>query len=174
MLSRPVKAAVVLLPIIGLMLAASSVLAAGVGVTPGKMEFRVRPGGMEVQTLSIINPSDEELQFLVYVEGEHEEWFKVTPSEFTLSPRENRDIEVAVTPPITAFIDAKDHDLSICVVSLLSGYNLNVGAGVKVAAHVQLLEFPLMAVQWWIVTAVLIVALVMGIIVGRRRRVRYG
>ena len=104
MLYRLLKPLILLLSIIGLLSFSSLALAAGVGVTPGKMEFRVRPGGVEKKTLCVINPSDEESQFLVYVEGEHEEWFKITPSEFTLGPQETRDIEVAVAPPFTAFI----------------------------------------------------------------------
>ena len=179
---RLVKAAVILLPIIGILLAASSALAAGVGVTPGKMEFRVPPGVIDKKTLYVINPSDEESKFLVYVEGEHKEWFKIMPSEFTLGPEETRSVEVAVAPPFTAFIASGHHDFSICVVSLPPGYNLNVGAGARIAAHVQILGLPyllswvssLMAIQWWIVTALLIIALIIGIIVGRRWRVRRG
>ena len=170
MLHRLLKPLILLLSIIGLLSFSSSALAVGVGVTPGKMEFRVHPGGIEAQTLSVINPSNEESQFLVYVEGEHAEWFKITPSELTLGPQETRGIEVAVAPPFTAFIATGHHDFSICVVSLPPGYDLNLGAGVKVAAHVQLLEFPLMAIQWWLVAAALTVALVTGVIVRRRRR----
>lgn len=170
MLYRLLKPLIWLLSIIVLLSFSSSALAVGVGVTPGRMEFRVRPGGMETQTLSVINPSDEESQFVVYVEGEHEEWFKITPGEFTLRPQETRGIEVAVAPPLATFIATKHHDFSICVVSLPPGEDLNLGAGARVAAHVQLLWFPLVAVQWWIVTAVLAIALVTAVIVWRRRR----
>lgn len=172
MLYRLLKPLILLLSIIGLLSFSSSALAVGVGVTPGKMEFRVRPGGIEAQTLRVINPSDEESQFLVYVEGEHEEWFKITPSEFTLGPQETRGIEVAVAPPLTAFIATENHDFSICVVSLPPGYDLHLGAGVKVAAHVQLLEFPLMAIQWWILTAVFVIVVAIGLSFWRRQKAR--
>jgi len=173
MLYRSLKPLIWLLSIIVLLSFSSSALAVGVGVTPGKMEFRVRPGGIEAQTLSVVNPSDEESQFMVYVEGEHEEWFRITPGEFTLGPQESRGIEVAVAPPLTTFIATEHHDFSVCVVSLTPGYDLNLGAGARVAAHVQLLGLPLMAIQWWLVAAVLAVALVTAVIVWRRRRARH-
>jgi len=178
MLYRLLKPLIWLLSIVVLLSFSSSALAVGVGVTPGKMEFRVYPGGMKAQTLSVINPSDEESQFVVYVEGEHEEWFRITPSEFTLGPHEVRGVEVAVAPPLSTFVTAEHHDFSVCVVSLPPGEDLNLGAGARVAAHVQLRGLPylwswgssLMAVQWWIVTAVLAIALVAAVVVWRRRR----
>ena len=178
MLYRLLKPLILLLSIIVLLLFSSSALAVGVGVTPGKMEFSLYPGGTQAQTLSVINPSDEESKFVVYVEGEHEEWFRITPGEFTLGPQETRAVEVAVSPPLSTFITTEHHDFSVCVVSLAPGEDLNLGAGARVAAHVQLRGFPylwswgssLMAPQWWIVTAMLAIALVAAVIIRRRRR----
>jgi P pilus assembly chaperone PapD len=167
---RLVKISIVLLPIIGLLLSVSSVLALSVGVSPGRMDFKIRPGGTAVQTLNVINQSEQAAQFQVYIEGGHEGWFEITPAEFTLNGGEVREVEIAVAPSLLTA--SGEHDFTICVLCLTPETNLRVGAGVKVPAHVQLLEFPLMALQWWIAAAVLIIALVMGIIVGRRRRMR--
>ena len=171
MAGKLAKASVVLLPIIGLLLAASSALALSVGVSPGKMDFKVRPGGTAVQTLNIINQSEQAAQFQVYIEGGHEGWFEITPAQFTLNGGEVRGVEIAVAPSlITA---TGDHDFTICVLCLAPEAELRVGAGVKVPAHVQVTEFPIMALEWWIATAAFVLALITGIIVGWRIRARY-
>jgi hypothetical protein len=167
---RLLKVLVVMLPIIGLLLGTSSALALGVGVAPGKMEFKVRPGGSEVQTLYVINQSDQETEFQVYVEGKNENWFEITPSQFTLKAKETREVEIVVAPPLVTI--PGDHDFSMCILCLASETDLRMGAGVKVPAHVQITS-PIMAMEWWIAMAAFILALVLGIIVGRRQRVKY-
>jgi len=153
-------------------LAASSALALSVGVAPGKMDFTVRPGGTEVQTLNIINQSDQASHFQVYVEGGHEGWFEIDPAEFTLNAGEVRGVEIAVAPSL--FTVPGDHDFDMCVLCLPPESELRVGAGIKVPAHVQVTEFPIMALGWWIAIAAALLVLIIGIIVGWRLRARYG
>jgi P pilus assembly chaperone PapD len=172
MAGKLAKASVVLLPIIGLLLAASSALALSVGVAPGRMDFTVRPGGTETQTLNIINQSDQASQFQVYVEGGNEGWFEITPADFVLSAGEARGVEIAVAPSL--FTAAGDHDFDMCIVCLPPEAELRIGAGVKVPTHVQVTEFPIMALQWWIATFALLLALIIGLIAGWRLRARYG
>jgi len=172
MAGKLAKASVVLLPIIGLLLAASSALALSVGVAPGRMDFTVRPGGTETQTLNIINQSDQASQFQVYVEGGNEGWFEITPADFVLSAGEARGVEIAVAPSL--FTAAGDHDFDMCIVCLPPEAELRIGAGVKVPTHVQVTEFPIMALQWWIATSALLLALIIGLIAGWRLRARYG
>jgi len=155
-----------LLVVLSLIIFPSQVLALGLGVAPGKMEFNVRPGGTEVQTLHVINQSNQESQFQVYVEGEFEEWFLITPGEFTLAPQQSKGVEIVVTPPLTA---SAEHDFSICVVSLPSGSNLRIGAGVKVPTRVQILEFPVALILGCGVTS-LVLVLLAGILMWRRRK----
>jgi len=166
-LPRPL---VLLLSIAALLLFPWSALAAGIGVAPGKMEFSIRPGSMATQTLYVINQSDQESLFQVYVEGEKEEWFKITPSEFILGPQATKSVEIGVAPPLTA---TESHDFSILVVSLPPDNDLRLGVGVKVAARVQLLEFPLMAIQWWLVIAALVVTGGIGLFFWRRRKAHH-
>jgi len=172
MASKLVKASAVLLPIIGIVLAASSALALSVGVAPGKMDFTVRPGGTEVQTLNIINQSEQASQFQVYVEGGHQGWFEIDPAEFTLNAGEVRGVEIAVAPPLVTA--AGDHDFDMCVVCLPPEAELRVGAGIKVPAHVQVTEFPIMALGWWIAIAAALLVLIIVIIVRLIARARYG
>ncbi|MBA7573517.1 hypothetical protein ES708_15315 [subsurface metagenome] len=172
MAGKLAKASVVLLPIIGIVLAASSALALSVGVAPGRMDFEVRPGGTEVQTLNIINQSDQASQFQVYVEGGYEGWFKITPAEFTLNAGEVRGVEIAVAPSL--FTAAGDHDFDMCILCLPPEAELRIGAGVKVPTHVQVTEFPIMALGWWIAIAAALLVLIIVIIVRLIVRARYG
>jgi P pilus assembly chaperone PapD len=172
MLGKLFKASIFLLPIIGLALAASSALALSVGVSPGRMDFTVRPGGSEAQTLNVINQSEQASQFTVYVEGGPESWFEITPAEFVLNSGEVKGVEIAVAPSL--FTTAGGRDFNTCIVCLPPEAELRVGAGVKVPTHVEVTEFPIMAIQWWIVAAALLLALIIGLLVGWRLRSRYG
>lgn len=165
MLLRVLKLSLLLL-IINLTFFPSQTLAVGLGVTPGKLDFTVRPGGTEVQTLHVINQSNRESEFRVYVEGKYEKWFLISPGEFTLPPKQSKGVEIVVTPPLTAL---GEHEFSICVVSLPPGSDLRIGAGIKVSAHVQILEFPIALILGCGVTTL---ALLAGILMWRRRKAR--
>ncbi len=157
-----------LLVVLSLIIFPSQVLALGLGVTPGKLDFSVRPGGTEVQTLNVINQSNQESLFRVYVEGEFEEWFLISPGEFSLAPQQSKGVEIVVAPPLTA---SDEHDFSICVVSLPAGSDLRIGAGVKVPAHVQILEYPVaLILEGGIATLALVV--LASILIRRRQRTR--
>ena len=149
----------------------SPALAMGLGVTPGKMNFNVRPGGNEFQILYIINQSDRPSDFEVYIEGKNVKWFKVTPDEFSLGAHEVNGVEIVLSPPLTA--KPQQYEFSVCVVSLPPGSDLRLGAGIKVPAQVQITELPVMPIQWWIVFAVIISAVSAGITVWRKRKTRY-
>jgi len=154
--------------VLSLIIFPSPVLALELGVTPGKLDLSVRPGGTEAKTLNVINQSNQESLFRVYVEGEYEEWFLITPGEFTLASQQSKDVEIVVAPPLTA---SDEHDFSICVVSLPPGSDLRIGAGIKVPAHVQILEFPIALILGCGITALALVLLA-GILIWRRRKVR--
>jgi P pilus assembly chaperone PapD len=146
----------------------SVALAMGVGVTPGRMEFSTRPGGVQAQTLYVINESTEQSKFRVFVKGgEASEWFKITPGEFTLAPKQSTAVEITFAPPLIATHGERNVD--ICVVSIPTGSDLRVGAGIKVPTQVEITGLPLMSLQWWILSAILIVALVVAVLVWRYR-----
>jgi len=159
-------------PLLGVLVYAASALALSVGVSPGKLAYSVRPGGVEINTLSVVNQDSEASDFEVYVEGENSEWFTVTPGSFTLGGQEQKSVEIALAPPITA--PPQEFDTTVCVVSLTPGADLRIGAGIKVSTHVQVTALPIMSFQWWIVAAVILVVIVIGAFILWRRRVRYG
>ncbi len=172
MFRRLFRAAITILSAAVFLMAASSVSAAGLGVTPGKVAFTVSPGSTELQTLQIINQDSQASEFEVYIEGDDNGWFTITPSRFTLESREQREVEVELSPPITA--DAEEYELTICVVSMPPGAQLRIGAGVKVPVHVQVTELKVMNVQWWIVSVIILACLAIGAFFWWRRRVSHG
>jgi P pilus assembly chaperone PapD len=172
MAGKLAKVSIVLLPIIGLLMSAASAFALSVGVAPGRMDFTVRPGGSEAQTLNVINQSDQASYFQVYIEGGNQGWFEITPEEFTLNGGEARGVEIAVAPSL--FAAAGDHDFDMCIVCLPPEAELRIGAGVKVPTHVQVTEFPIMALEWWIGIAAALLVLIIVIIVRLIARARYG
>jgi hypothetical protein len=168
---RKILAVLPIFLVFSLVMYPSPASAVGIGVSPGKVEYRVLPGGTAVQTLYVINQSDCETELLVHIEGGNEDWFEITPREFTLNVQETEGVEIRVSPPLMT--PPQEQDVSICIVALPSDSDLRVGAGIKVTAHVQLLEFPLTAIQWWLVTAILTVFAVAGILVWWRRKARH-
>lgn len=146
------------------------VLAVGVGVTPGRMAFSVRPGASQVQTLRIVNQDSQPANLEVYVEGAHDKWVRITPDEFTLDSQEQKDVTIEVAPPITA--SPEEYNLTICIVSMPTSSDLRVGAGVRVDAQIEVTKFPIMPIQWWIVSAIILAAIVtVGILIWRRTKV---
>jgi len=168
---------VFLLLIAFLVLFPSQVQALGVGVTPHKLELEVYPLGSATSQINVLNTSSEEGLYRVYVEGEGEEWFSITPEEFVLEPDSSQVVEVAISPPLTAH---GEYHASICVVSLVSASELKVGCGVKVPVHIVIIPPPPIGrvaeiMQGsslpWIIIAVA-TAVVIGVVIRRRRRVR--
>ncbi len=162
MLHRLRTASAVILPVVVLLLGASSVLGAGVGVSPGRMEFSVRPGGMETQELYVVNQNSEAADFVVYVEGRNAGWFRITPAEFTLPGKGHRNVEIELTPSIIAY--PQEYDISVCVISMPVGSDLRIAAGIKVATHVQITGLPIMAVQWWIASVAIVLIMAAGVV----------
>ncbi len=160
-----------MLPVTVLLLCTSSVLGAGVGVTPGKMEFSVRPGGMQTQELYVVNQNSETAHFAVYVEGRNARWFTITPAEFTLPGNAHRNVEISLTPSLIAY--PQEYDVSVCVISMPVGSDLRIAAGIKVATHVQITELPIMAIQWWIASIAIALIMAAGIAAWRRRKANH-
>jgi hypothetical protein len=166
-----VKVLTVIVLLLGATLGASPADAAGLGVTPGRLAFSVRPGGTELQTIYIINQDDRVSDFEVYPEVGYE-WLTVTPGRFSLGGYERRGVAISLAPPLST--DPGTYDLNICVVSMPPGGDLRIGAGVKVPARVQVTDLPVMSMQWWLVAAIILGVLAAGTGILWWRRRRYG
>ena len=172
MLFRASKLSSLLLILTFLMLLSTPVLALGLGVTPAKLDFSVSPGGTEKKTVNVINQSDTEAQFQVYVEGEYEEWLVIKPNEFALAPYQIEEVEIKVKPPFNA---TGEHRCSVCVVSLSPDSGLRIGTGIKVPVEISLKGLPVVMGRVPIMVVLLsgiaaAAILISGILIWRRRR----
>ena len=166
-----IKSLIVILPVIILLLCSASALAIGISIAPGEMEFCVRPGDTAMKTLYVINQANQESEFQVYVEGENKDWFMITPGEFALNPLETESVEITIAPPLMT--EPEEHDLSICIVSIPPASDLSIGAGIKVPVHIQVIELPLMAIQWWIASIAILVIVATSLLVLWWRKARH-
>ncbi|MDY6833222.1 MAG: hypothetical protein SVY53_00260 [Chloroflexota bacterium] len=107
--------------------------AAGVGVSPGELDFEVISEVPVMDALTIANTHDNKSSYHVYAEGEYGDWFEITPEEFSLSPNETSEVIVKVLPLATT---QGNHTAKICIVSFDPSSDLAVGAGVKVRANI--------------------------------------
>jgi len=175
-LTKVARLFLILIPLLALLPGQAQAL--GIGVVPHELELEAYPLGSAVSSLKVLNPSDERAQFQVYVEGEYEEWFSITPKEFMLASQESQEVKIAISPSLIA---SGDHHASICVVSLISASELKVGTGVKIPVHIHIVAPPLLArmgvnatglplLVIFCAVALLLLALAIGIFIWRRRK----
>ncbi|MFC2045585.1 hypothetical protein ACFLUH_02790 [Chloroflexota bacterium] len=169
--------ATLLLSITALLLPCSQLHAVGVGVIPSSLELEASPLGSTTSPVNVLNSSDEEALYQVYIEGDFNSWFSISPSEFTLGPHESQEVLITLSPPITA---TGEHDVSICIVALASASELKIGCGVKIPTHVKIIAPPPLSVIGVNVTGppllgmvgAILIGITTGIILRRRRRSR--
>jgi len=156
----------------------SQAQAVGIGVAPNRLELEAYPLGSATSSINVINTSTEQSLYQVYVEGDCEEWFSITPVEFVLNADSSQEVQIVVSPSLTA---SGEQDVNICVVSLVPASELKVGCGVKIPVHIRIISPPPLAVMGIdatgttllvivIITALLVVALVTGIFIWKRRK----
>ena len=147
-----------------------SIGAMGLGVIPGRLDFHVRPGGTETQTLHVVNQSDAPSHFEVYVEGEWTDWFAVAPGEFILHGGEVKAVEIALATPLTAKL--QEYEATVCVVTLQPDSDLRLGAGIRIPARARVTVLGLSAttVRWWLAGALATAGLTIAIVVAFKRR----
>jgi hypothetical protein len=173
MKSKVVKTAILMLPLLCLIIISSPVFALGIGVTPGKLNFDVSPGSTTSQNLNVVNQSDSETKFIIYTDDDFKEWFNIQPAEFVLAAHKTKDIEIFVSPPLMAKQNL--HNATIYIISTPPESKLQLGAGIKVAANVQIMPTVLLRVELWIIAAGVLLAIILGILVWRKyRNNRYG
>ena len=140
--------------------------ASGVGVSPKELHFDAHDSGF-THTLYVINTGDAESSYKVYAEGEYGSWFEISPNEFRLAPNELIVLEISLSPP--PGVSGK-HIANICVVSFESLSRLQIGAGIKVPAYIDIEALPV-SIPMVIALAVVFLAVLIGIgIFWRRKR----
>lgn len=111
--------------------------AAGVGVSPHKLEVEALPSGSTSCSLNVINISEEELIYVVYVEEEDlRGWFNINPQEFTLEPGRSQEVQLDISPPGKT---SGEYQTDVCIVGLVHKSELRIGCGVKVPVNIHVL-----------------------------------
>ena len=163
--------------LLGLLLLPTRAAASGVGVTPGSLELETSPLVKATGSIVVINTSSEEGLYQVYIEGETAEWLSISPEEFVLEASGSQVVEITVSPPLTA---VGEHEVEVCVVSLVCTLELKVGCGVKVPLRIIILPpspvgmvagYSAESLLLWIVIAV-VAAIIIPVAVRRRRKAR--
>jgi len=163
--------------LVGLLLFPSRVAASGVGVIPGSLELETYPLAKATGSIVVTNTSDEAGSYEVYIEGEEAGWLSISPEEFVLEATGSQVVEITVSPPLTA---VGEHEVEVCVISLVRASELRVGCGLKVPLRIIILPpspvgmvagFKTGSPLSWIAIAV-VAAIVIPVAIRRRRKAR--
>ena len=120
-----------------IILFSSPVAAIGVGVSPHQLEVAAYPSDSVRSSIHVINTSDEESRYQVYIEEEDlSSWFQVSPQEFVVGPGDHQEVQLDISPPATA---SGEYQTNVCVVGLIHASELKVGCGVKVPVSIRIL-----------------------------------
>jgi len=127
------KRLVWLLPVIMTLLLLTPLPVLAVGVTPGELNFRVGSGQQCTRTLEVINDENQTVVYRIYADKEHESWFSISPAEISLAPQQSGEIEITVSPPLTAL---GEHNAFIYITSAEPSSGLQVTLGIKLRANI--------------------------------------
>jgi uncharacterized membrane protein len=72
--------------------------AAGIAISPSRLQFELYKGETAESALTIINPGGQEIGFSLSTD-EYRDWFSFSESDGFLQPGENRLIRIRVSPP---------------------------------------------------------------------------
>ena len=159
----------ILVAAISLLLLPGAALAAGVGAAPGELRFD--RGTRSSQVLHVINTGDDETRYRVYADDGYDTWFTVSPAELSLKPGDSEEVLITISPPPEV---VGEFTTNICIVSLEPSSGFKVGLGVKVPAYISLtIAQPAPsppAFPWWIALAIVVPLVLMGSVLGWRRK----
>ncbi|WP_440955843.1 NosD domain-containing protein [Methanosarcina sp. Mfa9] len=103
----------------------------GVGVNPGTLSFKLKPGTQEEQLLYVINTGSEAADCEIRIDNSlGEGWFTVSPSSFNLEAGEIKEVKVILTLPSSVKADAA------CKILVVPTSGTEVMAGVKVPVYI--------------------------------------
>ena len=109
----------------------------GIGVTPAKMTVEVGNSENVQKTITVSNPEDVEMEFRVYNEDESIDWIQISDPTFSLKAHQTKEVTVRFAPTAD---ELGEVDTKICVVSLKSEGDFNMGSGVKIPTHISIKE----------------------------------
>lgn len=139
------------------------VSAAGIGVSPGRLDFNVYSWGSATKTLHVFNARDSETHYKAYMAEEYEDWFDLAPDEFSIPPQASQEVLITVSPPFLSF----GGETYLYIVTTGSPLPLGINMGIKVPIHIHISYLPLLV---GIGIATLIVTVVIFLMKRRPRR----
>jgi hypothetical protein len=130
------KCTMFLLLILGIvsMLTSSVAFAAGVGVSPGRLEFDDSSLGLKT-TLHVINTGETKADYEVYAEGEYKDWFQIFPNRFSLPPNGELAVEISLSE---SAVTLGEHHTNISVVAFDDSEDTAIGSGLKIPVDIHL------------------------------------
>lgn len=114
---------------------AQTVLAFGVGVTPGNLDFSAQIGDSDTESLFVINTGTEVSNYKVYVDKDYADWFDISPDNFTLNANENKEVILKLKPHTSA---AGDFNFMAYVVVSSTSSDVSIGHGIKIPVHAKI------------------------------------
>jgi len=105
---------------------------AGVGVSPGKIEFNSCSPGAS-QQIYVINTGTHRSSFQVFTEPDHQSWFGISEKDFALEPGENRKITITLLHP---FSGPGELESRIYVSALPESDEAHYATGIRVPARI--------------------------------------
>ena len=127
--------------------------AAGLGVSPKELKLDAVVGDSATDTLYVVNITGEESYFYVYPEDGYEDWFEISPEEFSLTYDQSKEVEVKLSSSLDAL---GEHTANICVVSVNPVSALEVGSGIKVPTKINIMEAPDTQESFPVIVAVIV------------------
>jgi len=124
---------IIILGIVSLF-AVSIASAAGVGISPGRLEFHDSSKGLKA-TLHVINTGETKSDYEVYAEGEYKDWFNILPNQFSLFPNEELAVEISLSKSAATL---GEHHTTISVVAFADSEDATIGSGLKVPVDISL------------------------------------
>ena len=153
---------------ISLLILPAGVLAAGLLVSPSKLDFSLTPQSKLEQTLTIVNPTADVQVFEVYAD-DFTDVIKATPSSFTL--------ESGAIKKVNILIDAKSLNVDQHLVTNLSVVGkplaeskFSVGAGAKIPIFITVASSAKPKIPGWAFWSIAIAGLITVLTLKNPRR----
>ncbi|MBU1131075.1 hypothetical protein KJ840_03005 [Patescibacteria group bacterium] len=159
----------ILFPIVGLIIAAAHIIAAGISVSPNSLFFSLPVNDKETKTLTINNISTAPQIYNLYSD-ELTDIITINPTIFRLEPGEDINVSITVRPRQDGALAT---NISV-VAEDIDRRKFNAAAGVKIPVEIIAKDIASSFFQknffWFIITISLLIIAADVIIIIRRRR----
>ena len=93
---RRLKTALPLMMLLGLLISPGGAAAAGIGVSPARLEIEAYPLVKATGSIVVVNTASEAGEYQLYTESEGADWLSIDPAEFVLEANQSQTVEITV------------------------------------------------------------------------------